>query len=239
VVAHVTGLSDVMVRDCYQAIDEGRTIPMVQTSVTRILRAPDTPGGAGYLPSTGSTRRLQALTVMGWSMAELGTRYGVDPSTLTCIRSGRLRNITGHSAALVDRMYAELWDQRGPGRHAATRARNRGWFPPLAWDDETIDDPTAEPASPDTPTVSGGGRPSKHTFEDVTWVLEDEPLASADDIGRRLGLTRDGIYAAIDRYGKEAGVEDHAARVRAQLKRNSAMAGAAASSERARERRTA
>lgn len=112
----------------------------------------DLAGGTKVDP-TGSSRRLQALTVQGWSIGQVAAHTGLDRQRLDAAINGR--PIVAATAAAVRDAYDRLWNQAPPEtnhreRIAASRARRRavinGWAPPLAWDDETIDDPAAQPA---------------------------------------------------------------------------------------------
>jgi len=100
--------------------------------------------GPVHIPADGTRRRLQALVVMGWPLADLGDRLGVHLANLS--RWIRADNVARSTAARVAALYDELWDQPGPSEKGAKRAKTRGWLPPLAWDDDTIDDPAARPS---------------------------------------------------------------------------------------------
>lgn len=110
--------------------------------------APATPVGA-----TGTRRRLQALVALGHPKSALARRLAMLPGNLGAAME---RNqVTAATARAVRDLYDELWDQRPDPQEwrakiTASRARNyaaaRGWAPPLAWDDDTIDDPHATPA---------------------------------------------------------------------------------------------
>lgn len=100
----------------------------------------------------GSQRRLQALIANGWSRNALAARLGMNPSNFS--RLMQSVHVTVESALKIRRLYDDLWDQSPPAdtasqRCSIARAKNdaaaRGWAPPLAWDDETIDDPDARP----------------------------------------------------------------------------------------------
>jgi hypothetical protein len=109
--------------------------------------------------ATGSRRRLQALAYLCWSQWALATRLGTSPMFVRRIQAGGQGVITTARAAAVAALYDELWDQYPCSRQAEwvrTRARQAGWVPPLAWDDDApgdygytghgIDDPAAVPA---------------------------------------------------------------------------------------------
>lgn len=102
---------------------------------------------------TGTTRRLQALVAIGYSGAVLAERLGVLRSNFTSTLHGR-RPVTKAMHLRVVDLYDELsmsplagHDQRT--RISVNRARNlaqaNGWLPPLAWDDDLIDDPATQP----------------------------------------------------------------------------------------------
>ena len=99
-----------------------------------------------YVDATGSRRRLQALAINGWPYRILTERVGdMDPQTIGHIMSGRTRTIRAWTADAVANLYDELWSVPGPSRKSTTIATRKGWMPALAWDDDTIDDPNAEP----------------------------------------------------------------------------------------------
>lgn len=101
-----------------------------------------------WLDPTGTTRRLRALTAIGWMNLEVAEATGVDLSYLAQMTHGR-RRLTPVMVRSVRRAYDQMSmrvpaDSYGSNR-ARLRAWDRRWFPPLAWDDEAIDDPAALP----------------------------------------------------------------------------------------------
>lgn len=97
------------------------------------------------IDSTGTVRRLRALAAMGWPAHAIGGDMGVTEDQVVLWRKGRHRKILASSAARVIDVYDRLSMTPGPSSWTRSYARNRGWAPPLAWDDETIDDPTIAP----------------------------------------------------------------------------------------------
>lgn len=194
-IADMTGLADRTI----QPLITGATSPskMLHQTARKILAAPDVPTGNGWLPSAGSVRRLRALTVMGWSMDHLADRSGIDTSTLATIRSGKHAQTRPKFAAAITAMYDELWNTPGPGRLAGTRARNRGWLPPMAWDDETIDDPAADPYT----EVRAKDRTSHDVAAEVADYLEHiDPFATTSHLAEWLGYAdATGVQQALKR----------------------------------------
>ncbi|MGW1796916.1 hypothetical protein ACWCQN_13115 [Streptomyces sp. NPDC001984] len=103
------------------------------------------------IDGTGTTRRLQALTAMGWPTIHLA-----DEMQWTGTNTGALLTaptVMVKTARLVRDVYGRLWNvdplEHGasPGgiTYAKRRAHDAGWAPVGAWDDESIDDPEAFP----------------------------------------------------------------------------------------------
>lgn len=113
----------------------------------------DTPLADGSrLDATGTRRRLQALVAVGYPGSELMRRIGKLPINWSYLL--KRERVTAATARAVAALYDELWDQPPPEatdrqRAIATAARNRararGWPPPMAWNDGSIDHPAAQP----------------------------------------------------------------------------------------------
>jgi hypothetical protein len=109
--------------------------------------------------STGPLRRLQGLVAMGWTLTEIGEAAGISASQVGHWLAGVYGKdrIYVKSAERIRLAYDRLSMKLPPEvtsiqKRDRTRNRNiaraRGWMPPLAWDDETIDDPKAKPRNP-------------------------------------------------------------------------------------------
>ena len=108
--------------------------------------------------------------------------------------------------AAVCRLYDELWDKVPVGedareRSAITRARQaameRGWVPPMHWDDSPgphyIDDPDAQPWRPE------GGRDRRR----IDLIADAAHQGrTVDQIAAELGVQRDTIYRSCHRAGE-------------------------------------
>lgn len=93
--------------------------------------------------SVGVVRRRQALAAMGYGLPDLAPHFGVTPRAV----SNYMRRPRVHRSTLERwrQVYDLLSMTPGPSSKARGEALRRGWLPPLAWDDETIDDPDAVP----------------------------------------------------------------------------------------------
>ena len=98
------------------------------------------------IDSTGTVRRIRALIAIGWTQAHLAARLGVTPQNFW-FASGARPQVTAVTARAVRALYDELSMTPAPDGPGASRARQyaaaRRWVPPLAWDDDRIDDPAA------------------------------------------------------------------------------------------------
>lgn len=163
----------------------------------------------GLVDGTGTRRRICALIALGWPARTIATRLGAS--------SRNMWELTGPTAPVralvtvrlrdaVTRLYDEISLVVPPRSAHTTRARNiaaaRGWVPPLAWDDDTIDDPAATPTL-DAPDLRGGvddvaidraiaGDPARPLTRAERW-LAIERLARTglpdNEIARLLGVS--------------------------------------------------
>jgi len=109
------------------------------------------PGGV-TVDGTGTRRRLQALAIIGWSIGRLAVEADVDRQSLDGALAGR--PVLARNAQAVAAVYDRLWNrpptasdrhQQGGITRTINQAKRADWASPLAWDDESIDDPQARP----------------------------------------------------------------------------------------------
>jgi hypothetical protein len=91
----------------------------------------------GLVPATGTVRRIQALSRMGWTWAEISAASGLTVYTLRRIgQFDRVAVETDERARLAFRQLAMRTPPPSPRRNSVVlRAIRRGWASPLAWDD--------------------------------------------------------------------------------------------------------
>ena len=102
-----------------------------------------------YVDSLASQRRVQSLCALGHSMLVIANAAGTTQKRIQLISSGRQASVRHHIAIRLLATYRELSEiTPKPGR-SSTRTRRgaaeKGWAPPAAWDDDSIDDPEAHP----------------------------------------------------------------------------------------------
>jgi hypothetical protein len=103
------------------------------------LRAPRLVDGVG------TQRRLRALAAIGWTHADIAAHMGKSMSAVERMArccGPRVRVVT---AEAVKQVYEKLSMTPGPSALVRMHAERHGWPPPLAWDDDLIDDPDATP----------------------------------------------------------------------------------------------
>jgi hypothetical protein len=95
------------------------------------------------VPATGTRRRVQALCRIGWPLSAIGGHLGVSKEATNALLNRP--KVTAAKATAVAKVYDRLSMTPGPSVRARRAAEASGWAPPLAWDDDTIDYPTAKP----------------------------------------------------------------------------------------------
>lgn len=138
----------------------------------------------------GITRRLQALRALGWTNSQIARLTGLYRATIRRIINDPHCMITPATARAITLTYERAAHHPPQPRTAQQEAAvdqvrrsalDRGWAPPMAWDD--IDDPR------ETPT--GIRRPGVSATADVDEAILLLQLGtSPDEVTRRLGVQR-------------------------------------------------
>lgn len=167
----------------------------------------DVLGASVKVDGTGTRRRLQALVALGWSQSKLCQHLGVTPNNFAVlIRRDRVQAST---ARAVRALYDQLWDVAPPEpdafhRGAATRARNQaarhGWSRPMAWDDDTIDDPDAKPSGEAAEQSTYRKLPQG---EELLWLV-DELGETHEALAERFEVEIKSVKSALIRARKKA-----------------------------------
>lgn len=140
--------------------------------------------------AVGVERRLRALVAIGWTQSYLGDQLGYDPSWVAKLANNPRRRVNRDTYQAVADLYDRLSMTPGPSQEARDRAKARGWAPPLAWDDDSIDRPDAAPDRGEKRSVSWGER-----------FLELRELGYTDfDIIGKLKIRPDSMLRQMERY---------------------------------------
>jgi len=181
-----------------------RIRPQTAAAILAVRPSAQAAAPGALVDSAGTHRRVQALVTNGWSQARLAGQLAVTGSNFgTMMRRGQ---VTAATARAVRELYDRLWDKPPPEnsqreRIAATRARNyaaqRGWVPPLGWDDDIIDDPAGKPAE-------GWKRPARSRRRSADLAEDAGQLLARDGYTRehaaaRLGVAPSTLDAALRR----------------------------------------
>lgn len=97
------------------------------------------------IDATGIRRRLQALTALGWTQEQIAKEVGCSRAAINKLMMLSYRRVYSGTALRIKRAYDRLSMTPGPSNISRAKARQFGYLPPLAWDDDTIDNPTAKP----------------------------------------------------------------------------------------------
>lgn len=93
----------------------------------------------------GARRRVEALQVMAYTQKNIAEASGLKPGNLSrMIRRDQVYIFRSTHDAIAA-TYNRLSMTFGPSELSRKVALQRGYLPPLAWDDETIDNPDAKP----------------------------------------------------------------------------------------------
>lgn len=157
---------------------------MLRRNADRVLAARVTHVGVSphrKVPATGSSRRLRALMAIGWPNRHLAAELGVHEQQTSAI-ANRKKSVTAATATRIQELYDRLSMTPGP------RPADKRWPPPLAWDDDTIDDPDAQPYGMGTSRPSGAAALELHQMG-----------LTLPAIAQRLGIKEESARRAIER----------------------------------------
>lgn len=153
--------------------------------------------------STGTARRLQALQANGWSPSLLAAEMTTSKEHVRKLSFGQFDRVLVTTALTVKAVYERLWDvlppqdtphEVGGAKRVCRKAARYGWAPPMAWDDESIDDPAAVP--------DGVAVPSKlrklPAPEELAW-LHDEIRETIPALSQRFNVHPDAVRKCLEK----------------------------------------
>ena len=142
-------------------------------------------------------RRIQALWAIGHTSATIGYAAG-DMSSFNIQQLATRRNVNHVSRDAIRLAYNRLSAHAGTSVVTRKRAAAAGYAPPLAWDEETIDDPQAQPCiAPDLdqPVIDEVAIGRALTGQRVDLTPQERAAAVRAGLDRGLALTA--IAAAL------------------------------------------
>lgn len=147
--------------------------------------------GRDFVSTVGAVRRIQAAQVIGYPASALAAT-----TTVSRVLIGQRRYVWASTHHEIAQRYRELVEQTpGPDVRARNRGRRLGWHGPLAWDEDTIDDPYAEPET-DEMHLDRRTEIIRTAQEGVIAGLPGEHVA-AD-----LSVKPSSLYETLRRYGR-------------------------------------
>lgn len=101
-----------------------------------------------FVSRVGTDRRVRALLALGWRHSDITARLRALDVPCATETTQLLRRpgpfVWAATASAVACVYDDLAMTVGPSQRTRDRAVKLGYLPPLAWDDDLIDDPAAE-----------------------------------------------------------------------------------------------
>lgn len=196
---------------------------VLRTRAERLLAvSPAVRVSHGDVPSVGAIRRIRALYRLGYSPGEIAVGAGVAHKTVLDLASARRKTVSVRVHDGLKVAYDWFSMSSGTCLRTSQRAAAEGWAPPLAWDDDTIDDPAAEPqidpAAPSKPTEGGNvvdrwlmgesvilGRDARR--QAICHLMEWTNLTT-DEVAERLDMNTEAVSAAWERAKRKARTEE-------------------------------
>lgn len=102
----------------------------------------------GEVPAVGVYRRVRALLRLGWTRQSIG-RTPSEWATLRAVLDGRQHRVKAGFHRYIQALYDQRSMTLGPHKGNRSRFTREGYPPPLAWDDDSIDDPRVRPLTGD------------------------------------------------------------------------------------------
>lgn len=174
----------------------GPTVRVLSSTANKILAIATPPGPQAIAAdgpltaATGTTRRLRALIAIGYTPRLLSRELGLAPRHIYALFTGG-DSVPAGIAQAVAGLFDRLEMTPGPSERARELAHKLAWAPPLAWDEDSIDDDAAHPAA--------GG--VKHaSFAERYRELRDLGVHDELVIARRLGMKLDSLQRQLARH---------------------------------------
>lgn len=146
---------------------------------------------SGSVAAVGTVRRLRALVAAGYPVEELAARLSVTQEWVAEVIGERRQEVLAGLARTVAELFDSLQMIPGPSASAREFASARGWAPPLAWDEDSLDEESA---------AANTGSRKRAGFVEI--YSEMRMLGFSDvRIAERLGVQPASLMRQLHRYG--------------------------------------
>lgn len=201
-------------------IAEGQNRALAST-VEKLLAVPLTVRvSAGDVSSLGAVRRVRALYVLGHFNHAIAAEAGISRDAVCMLASGKWPTIKVGVDDGVRAAYDRMSMSTGTSGKTRAWAKRHGWAPPLAWDEDAIDDPNGFPRmDAPVPAVTEGGNVAARWLLGESVVLGDEDRKQVvqhlfewtqltkEQIAARLEITPGAAEQIWNRLKKQARLE--------------------------------
>ena len=135
---------------------------ILAVNAEKVLGVPlDVRVDAGDVPAVGAVRRVRALYALGHLNYVIAREAGISRDAVCSLAAGHWATVKVSVDDGVRAAYDRLSMSTGESWKTRRMAERHGWVPPLAWDDDTIDDPEARPEL-NSGEVSSRGEGAEH-----------------------------------------------------------------------------
>ncbi|WAJ48034.1 hypothetical protein OK015_28720 (plasmid) [Mycobacterium sp. Aquia_216] len=177
----------------------GAAVKVLRSTAAKILAvtAPsatdDVPVATRPASALGTRRRVRALVAAGYTPSMLSHELGITPKNTYTLFS-HCDEVPAAIAHAVADLFDRLEMTPGPSDRARILAHKLRWAPPLAWDEDSIDDPNSDPAPAAT---------KPPTFAERYRELRELGVHDELAIARRLGMKVDSLQRQLARYRQQ------------------------------------
>ncbi|MET8746350.1 helix-turn-helix transcriptional regulator [Streptomyces sp. NPDC004728] len=180
-------------------------VSLRRENAEKILRVPlNVRVTQGDVSACGATRRVRALYALGHFNREIALVAGVSRHAVCYLASGTWSTLDVAADDGIRAAYDQLSMRAGESWKTRGLAERNGWAPPLAWDDDTIDDPAAVPDC-------GEQVPRFVELAENGFELEEQHGFTREQAAERLGVSKNVLQKAMGQYRaaqSEAGTPD-------------------------------
>ena len=144
-IAHAAGIADSQVRNLMGIGGNEPAGHLLRPTHEKLMAVTydDAITQSALVSSIGIRRRVQALEYIGYTKMQMAERLGVSETMMySYLRAERTFVPT---VQRIHEMYLAMRETSGDNERVRLQAYRRNYFPPMCWDDETIDDPDTKP----------------------------------------------------------------------------------------------